>query len=510
MRSLVGQVREWLADVLGEPGPRRSVTLAVGFLVFGLIFSALAVPSPGRIKPPVAVSEPVVTTEFVCPDFRGSTSGFSTTVVATIPKPITGSSKAGTAALTFINSKPGSRSVVAFDSKSGSAIAIEAKRARGSLVGVGRGGLAPGFSGGQLALQTVGVHRGLSGLHCSNVGSEQWIVGGGSKSGQFTLLYLSNVETQRASVNVDFFGPQGPVDAPSARGIVVPGRTTRVVAVDRLVPGFPQLAMHVVVTAGRLGMAVSTSERRGRIALGSDFIPAAAAPAQSVVIPAIPAINGTASLVVLAPGADDADVRIKVIGSDGTFSPVGGSRVTVGARSVRSIDLTAALQRENSGLILESDQPITASVRVRFKPQRGSSTEFAWTSATPAITDVAVEPIARKGEGFNARLVISAPNSVGHFELIETTRGGVVRKREFRIDSGKTKSIALGIGRRPTWFTALVRVLPDSGPLYAGRVQSYSSSGGQLLTISPLKNARINVDVPQALPDLSAAVPSAF
>ena len=299
MRSLVGQVREWLADVLGEPGPRRSVTLAVGFLVFGLIFSALAVPSPGRIKPPVAVSEPVVTTEFVCPDFRGSTSGFSTTVVATIPKPITGSSKAGTAALTFINSKPGSRSVVAFDSKSGSAIAIEAKRARGSLVGVGRGGLAPGFSGGQLALQTVGVNRGLSGLHCSNVGSEQWIVGGGSKSGQFTLLYLSNVETQRASVNVDFFGPQGPVDAPSARGIVVPGRTTRVVAVDRLVPGFPQLAMHVVVTAGRLGMAVSTSERRGRIALGSDFIPAAAAPAQSVVIPAIPAINGTASLVVL-------------------------------------------------------------------------------------------------------------------------------------------------------------------------------------------------------------------
>ena len=91
-------------DALSEPGPRRSVTMAVGLLGAGLILGLVAVPSPTRLEPPPAVSEPAVTTAFVCPDFRGSNKGLRTTVIATAPRAISGTSAKGTAGLKYIRS----------------------------------------------------------------------------------------------------------------------------------------------------------------------------------------------------------------------------------------------------------------------------------------------------------------------------------------------------------------------------------------------------------------------
>lgn len=510
MRSLLSQAWEWLMDALSEPGPRRSVTMAVGLLGAGLLFGLVAVPSPTRLEPPQAVSEPVVTTAFVCPDFRGSSKGLRTTVIATAPRAITGNRAKGTAGLKYIRSSQSPRSLVRFNAKSGSAIALETSRTRGALVGIARAGLAPGFSGGQLSVQTSGVSRAMTGVHCADVGSQKWFVGGGATNGQRTFLFLSNAENRRATVDVDFYGPNGPIDTPSSRGIVVAARSTRSVAIDRLVPGVARLAMRVSVTSGRLGLAIRSSDRRGSVPLGSDFIPESVAPAQTVVIPALPAGAGTRSLLIVAPGNEDADVQIKVIGADGTFSPSGASRVTVGARSVRRVDLSAILSRESSGLLIQSDRPVTAGVNVRLKPRRDGSTDYAWSAATPAISTIAVEPVSRRGNGFNAILIASAPQGAGQLELTYTSLGGAVRKRIIAVGAGRTVSVAMGFGLGSAWFTTSVRALPGSGPVYAGRLQTLKTTRGALFTISPLRDARINVDVPQALPDLSAAVPSAF
>src|SRR4051812_13381144 len=55
-----------------------------------------------------------------------------------------------------------------------------------------------------------------------------------------------------AVVDVVVLGPDGPVDLPSARGLVVAAGQARAVQLDALAPGLDRLVVHVVARRGRV------------------------------------------------------------------------------------------------------------------------------------------------------------------------------------------------------------------------------------------------------------------
>jgi len=463
-QSLVDTVR----DIFRTASPQRSMATVVCSIVVALIVGAIVSPSSQRLAPPRPVSAPVVTTTFVCPDFRGAARVSRTTIVATVPAGLVDvTTKAGKAPLSLLTKKGKAPVLGAVLAPGGASIVTSARSAVGPVVGKGSGRLAPGFSAGQLTVQFSGIDRGLSGVDCADVASEQWFVGGGAASGQRTSLILVNPEATAATADVEFFGNSGRLEAPGGAGIVIRSR--------------------------------------------SDYIPPGAAPANRLVIPALPKGSGDRSLLVVAPGFDDADVRLKVIGRSGTFAPSGADRFTVSAGSVKKIDLSRILESENSALLIESDVPITAGARVRFRAKgRGQKAEYAWSSAVAPIDTTAVEPSSRVGDGFAAYLLLSCPQGTGRVQVLTGPPGRKPKTTTLTLAPGITYTVALGGRGDRGQVVTVVTPLEGSAPIYAGRVQTRKSPDGVLLTISPLRDARISVQIPHALPDLSAAIPSAF
>lgn len=487
----------------------RTVVFAVGALSVGLAVGLVVSPDAARLDPPPPTAQAVVSTTFVCPDFKGAERAASTTIVATVPKGLTtGVGTRGRAVLAPLVKRGTPQAIGSIASPGGAVIVTSARSSVGPIVGAGSGWLAPGFSAGQLTVQFSGLERGLAGIDCADVASEQWFVGGGAATGQRTSLILVNPESSAASVDVEIFGQAGRVDAPGGQGVVIRSRSTRVVALDTLAPGQGIIAVHVKADVGRLVMALKTTDRFGSEARGTDFVPPGTAPTRRLVIPALPSGAGSRDLLLVAPGNDDADVQIKVIGRSETFAPAGADRFTVSAGSVRKIDLSKILTSENSAILIESDVPVVAGARVRFRADgRGQKAEYAWSAAVPPLSTSAIEASSRVGDGFAAQLLLSSPDGVGRVEILTGAPGRAAQRRTLTINPGITYTLSLGGRGDRGQIVTVVRSLPGSAPVWAGRVQTRKSLDGVLVTISPLRDARISVEVPQALPDLSAAVP---
>jgi len=489
--------------------PGRTASYAIGALAGGLLLGLLVSPDSDRLDPPAPMSEPVVSTTFVCPDFRGAERVSTTRIVATVPSGLTtGTSTRGRAFLAPLVRRGTPEPIGTIAEPGDAAILTSARTSVGPIVGAASGRFAPGFSAGQLTTQFSGLDRGLSGIDCADVASDQWFVGGGAAAGQRSSLILVNPESSAATVDIEIFSPSGRIDAPGGQGVVIRSKSTRIVALDTLAPGVGTIAVHVKADIGRLVMALRTTDRSGSEPRGTDFVPPGSAPSRRMVIPALPKGAGSRELLVVAPGNDDADVRLQVVGRSETFSPAGADRFTVSAGSVRKIDLSQILATEDSALLIESDTPIAAGARVRFRAEgRGEKAEYAWSAAVPAITTAAVEASTRVGDGYVARLLLSSPEGVGQVEVLVGPPGRAPIRRTLTINQGVTFAISLGgRGDRGNVVT-VVRPLPGSAPVWAGRVQTLEAPDGVLVTISPMRDARIAVDVPKSVPDLSAAVP---
>ena len=507
--SMMARAMAWVRATLKSPGPRRSMVIAGFTVVMGPVALALVLPSEAVPTSAVPEVQPVLTTTFVCPDFRGAARVARTSITAVVPQGLAqGLPKAGRAQL-VLPTRRGRPKVLGQVTRPGGGLVLAAARtAEGPVVGAASGWLAPGFSASQITTQFSGVDRGLAGVDCADVTSEAWFVGGGAASGQRTFLILVNPERTAATADVEFFGMDGPLDAPGGRGIVVPSKGARIVAVDSLVPGIGTLVIHVTASVGRLAMAVRTTDRRGSEPLGTDFVPVAEAPAQRLVVPALPKGTGARALLVVNPGNDDAQIRLKVIGRSGSFAPAGANSFTVRAGSVRVVLLSDIIDSENVGLLLESDQKVTAGVRVRFRgSRRGQAAEYGWSAAVAPVTTTAVEPSSRVGEGYNAQLLLSCPQGECRVRVRYGPPGRRWKQRDLTIASGITITVPLA-GRGDRGLRSLtVQPLPGSAPVYAGRVQTGRSPNGVLLTIAPLRDARISVGVPPAQPDASVVIP---
>lgn len=485
--------------------PARTLGVVCAGLLGVTLVTAIASPDPERLEAPPATLEPVASTTLVCPPLLGTPGDVTSQLTVWSPPGLPGQDGEGTAFLRPLGGKPGAPPNRSMDTP-GDAITVTSGSADTPPIVVrGLGSLAPGLVGDVLTVSNRLEDRGLSSVACAEPNADAWFVGGASAIGRRSTLFLSNADITAATLDVDVYTESGLADAPAGRGVVVPAGKTRRLAIDALAPGVGRVAVRVRVSSGRVSSALRDGERDGLRPRGSDYVPQAAAPSRSVVIPGLPGGPGPRELWILAPGEDDATVSVEVLGRDGSFSPEGADIVQVTAGSLVALNVSQAIDGEAVSLRLTSDEPITAGAFVR-RAAVNTFPDFVWTAAAAPILGTGGIATSRVGGGWDAYLMIAAPERDVSVELRIGVPGQRLRRQVVDVAAGRVKVVRAGISNNPAFRGVLVVPREGSGPVYAARLQQYDGVKGVTSTVLPVRSLRVEVAVPQAAPDLSAGL----
>jgi len=288
---------------------------------------------------------------------------------------------------------------------------------------------------------------------CSVSNGEQWFVGGSGGLTSKSFLYVVNSGFSESAVDLELFTLNGPIES---KLVTVPQNSTKKIAIDSLVPGEESIALAVKTRSGRVSSYLFDERKKGLKALGADFVAPVGQARKQVVIPAISGLFGKLSqntnsvshtLRLLVPSSIDANVDISVNSDDGKFIPVGLSQLNIKSQRVFNVPLAFAPTNQPFSLIIESDQPILASVLSNFS--YGKSSEIAWatgadelskwsvnlTGSKPTLTfvgeriDIQISATGTNGKKFEKKLTGSnflvwrAPVGLNKLEVLANRNG---------------------------------------------------------------------------------------
>lgn len=383
---------------------------------------------------------------------------------------------------------------------------------RGALVVTATGAMAPGMAAGTFSQEGSGAARGLSGTACLPAGTDFWFVGPGTGLGQRPSVYLTNPTDAPAALDLDFYGPAGPVESLATRGVTVAPHAQKVVELDAVVPDIAHLAVHVVVSQGRVEAAVRDLQINGLDAQGADWVPESVPPAKQVIIPLSPGGGGLRELSLVAPGSSDATVAVHVVGASGSFVPVGAESLTVPAGGVLSVDASkfAGTNLENLAIVLSSNAPITAGLLARRSASGSALADLAWSSAAAPLSGPAVVPSVVLGPNWVSELMLLAPKQATSVRLELRLASGTLVSRTVSLPSEQMVTVRLepppGVGAKAVTRAAVVLTPVGTAPVLGAAMVTERTSTGPLFTISPLTNGTFQVNVPSVRRDLSAGV----
>jgi hypothetical protein len=485
--------------VLGAVAVSVAVIVGLG-AVLGFLVSA---------TPPPGVSiEPIRSSVLLCPE-PGANAELGVRVTAAVVPDQPGQEGKGRAVLETLPGKTAAREVLRAP---GSQVSIDAfGRKLPPIRASGKDAMAPGLVADQWGRDPRGSGRGLASTACAPAGAEFWFVGGGAIAGRQTRVVLVNPDDNPATVDLNIYGPDGIIDAPGGRGLVVPPLERLVTRLDALAPGVKATALHVVVRTGRIGASVDDDQMSGLNAVGADWIPAASAPATTVYLPGVLPGIGARVLSMVAPGEDDAIVRIRILSPIGAFAPSERETVEVAAGTVVSLDMAPVTGEQPVTLELTSDVPIAAGVR-QFFGTRSEQNETSYTAGavkftgTAAVTGLPIRPST------DTRVFITAPDEdatvqVSLLPFIGSRKPAIATQPvTVQVKAGHVENLRLSPPSNAEWYTAVVTTAPGSGPVLVAHRVLERSAFGDLVTGYPWAPLRTEVAVPTTEQDPGVTV----
>lgn len=245
-----------------------------------------------------------------------------------------------------------------------------------------------------------GADRGLTLARCVSPVTMAWFSGlyaGGGREGQpvrtHSELVIVNADATRADVDLRILGPRGMISAPGGRGLTIPARSTRVVALESLTSEPGALGVEVRASRGRVHTMARQRATFGALPGGSDLQGPSQAPSLSQIIPAVPGGPGERTLAITNPGDRRTTAKVEVLGRDGTFVAAQAAEVDVNAGSTTAIDLAVGLAGESAGVRITADQPIVAAALAHAATAAAAS-DVAAQSSAEALGQTAVGAFA--------------------------------------------------------------------------------------------------------------------
>ena len=347
----------------------------------------------------------------------------------------------------------------------------------------GEGGLAPGLLAGRSGT------RPLAAVDCAPPTAEQWFTGLGAGARHASVLELVNPSAGPAVADVVLVGPDGPVEAPRLRGLLVPGGETRRLDLSAEVPFRGELAARVTTSRGRLSVAVEdTVDQLGQGSRSTDWLGGQVAPTTSNLLLGLPTGTGERTLVLANPGTDEVRADLFVVTAESAFAPQGVEEVRVPPQSVARVSLASVLGGPSAdgalGVEVRSTGPLTATLRTDVD---GDLAHLVAGASVREPTALAVPAGAK-------RLVLAGADGVGVVTVRTRSAAGEVLAEERReISPGRSVEVALPDPG------ALVEVTPErTGVSGAVLVEG---AGAAVLRLRELSRSTL---VPGVRPALSA------
>lgn len=345
---------------------------------------------------------------------------------------------------------------------------------------------------GELAAQLIGARsreQGLAATECVLPRPAYFFTGVGAGANHSSTIELANPDQGPAVADVTVWTSNGPVDAPTLRGVTVPGGTSESIDLSQVVPRRGELAVQVVVSRGRLGATVVDEiPEIGRTARVAGWLPASPEPTTDQLLLGLVGGEGEDTLVLSNPGADEARVELRVVTEDASFVPEGLEEVRVRGGSVETVTLSSTVRdqvREGAiGLQVTSTQPVTSTLR--------SVVDGDLVHAQPvSATDAATTTLVPAGD---AHVVLGRAGGAGLAEVAAYDADGErLRRDKVELTDGSGAVVDLPRG------TALVRVTPRRTEVAASVV--VKGDGATVVPLRPLVRFGLVPDVRPGLPD---------
>ncbi|WP_432558445.1 DUF5719 family protein [Granulicoccus sp. GXG6511] len=354
------------------------------------------------------------------------------------------------------------------------------------VVMIAEGRQNEGAAAAVFARHAEGPERGLSMARCGTPATTTWFTGlvsdpDGGTAGRTEVL-LINADAGSAEADLILFGPDGLQVAPGARGIAVPARSARTVALDTLFTRAEPVGLQVRTTRGRVAAVVQQRTSAGAQPAGTDWQVGSAPPAPEQVVAGIPAGPGPRTLILTNPSSRRTTATVEVLGPDGTFAPVDASTVDVNAEATAAVPLHPALNGEPGAVRIRAEQPLTAAVVSRSGDD--PLADIAVQPSSPALSATSIGGVA-VAQGVRGTLLVTNP---GEQEItvparVVGTDGAELGATEVRVPPGSTAPWIIDGIDRPA--AVLVRA-PAGGSAYAGLVLTSGEAPAGGLATSPL------------------------
>ena len=225
---------------------------------------------------------------------------------------------------------------------------------------------------------------------CSVSNGEQWFAGGSGALTSKSFLYIVNSGFSDSSVELQIYTPNGLIEPKS---VVIAQNSTKKISVDTLIPGEDSIVIGVKTLSGRVSSYLLDERKKGLKSLGADFVAPVANANKKVTIAGISGLAGKQisnsnsvahTLRLLIPGTIDANIDVTINSNDGNFIPEGLAQFNIKNQRVLDIPLTFAPVNQPFSLIIDSDQPVLASVLSEFT--FGKSKEIAWATGADELS----------------------------------------------------------------------------------------------------------------------------
>ncbi|MEF9883271.1 DUF5719 family protein [Streptomyces sp. P9-A4] len=371
-----------------------------------------------------------------------------------------------------------------------------------ALTGAATGTLAPGWTVQQTTVVPAGGARGLLGLGCGAPDTDFWFPAASTAKERQDYVHLTNPDDTAAVVDIELYGPEGALKSQFTEGIPVPARSTVPVLLPTLTGEAAQqdVTVHVSTRSGRIGAAIAAADEK----LGSDWLPAAADPASSVVLPGIPGDATSVRLVAFVPGDDDADLKVQLATTSGTIVPAGTDTLHVKSGMTAFVDLPGLTRGSAGSLLLtpsdpKKPTPVVAALRV--VRGKGADTEIAFLPATaPVVARATVADNRAKG----STLSLTAPGAAAQVKITASagSGGGTPVSRTVTVKAGTTQAITDLVPEGLKGSYALTVEPVSGGKVYASRTLALPLDGTPMFTIQTFVDDRGTVEVPAARQDL--------
>jgi hypothetical protein len=331
--------------------PRLDVTtgLAIALPVVVALLLALARPDAPSIQRQAPATSALTSSSVVCPSSLDGKSGNESTL-----RVASASGASGTLTLTSDSG--------ATQAQVGPGQVAEQPGHDGPVVVSGQGGLAPGIVAG------LSSSKPLSVLDCTPVAASQWFTGVGAGPTHASVLELTNPNPGQAVAEVEVLSDEGPLDVPALRGIAVEGRSHVQIDLGTVVPRTGDLALHVVVERGQVGVAVR--DRGERLTGGTsteDWLPAQPRPGLRNLLLGVQPGAGRHTLTLANDTDDQATANLRLVTAGSVFAPADAEPITVPSHAVVATVLDDLLAGDGAqdaiGIEVVADHRVTASLR---------------------------------------------------------------------------------------------------------------------------------------------------